>query len=82
MIRFRVNFPAIYQDCSDLDEISALFIFYLNMPLLEVHKLACRRGDRLLFQDLDFQLNEGELLLLEGRNGSGKTTLLKTLSLI
>ncbi len=47
---------------------------------LQAHHLACRRGDRLLFENLDFQINEGELLLIEGHNGCGKTTLLKTLA--
>ncbi len=47
--------------------------------LLEVKELACRRGDRLLFKDQSFSLQDGQLMLVEGRNGSGKTTLLKTL---
>lgn len=47
---------------------------------LSVENLACRRGERLLFEALSFELNAGELLLIEGRNGSGKTTLLRTLA--
>lgn len=47
---------------------------------LHTQQLACRQGDRLLFDSLDFEVNEGELLLIEGHNGSGKTTLLKTLA--
>lgn len=47
---------------------------------LQAHQLACRQGDRLLFEDLDFQIDTGELLLIEGHNGCGKTTLLKTLA--
>ncbi len=47
--------------------------------MLEVKGLAVERGDRLLFQDLAFELNDGELLHLHGRNGSGKTTLLRML---
>ena len=38
------------------------------------------RGDRCLFKELDFALNPGELLLLEGRNGSGKTSLLRAIA--
>ena len=38
------------------------------------------RGDRCLFKDLSFALNQGELLLLEGRNGSGKTSLLRAIA--
>ena len=42
-------------------------------------QLACERDDRLLFQDLDFELQPHQVLLVEGANGSGKTSLLKIL---
>jgi len=51
----------------------------LAPPMLAVAKLECRRGDRLLFSGLDFQIDAGTLLHVRGRNGSGKTTLLRTL---
>ena len=47
--------------------------------MLEVTRLECRRGDRLLFSGLDFGVDAGTLLHVRGRNGSGKTTLLRTL---
>jgi heme exporter protein A len=47
--------------------------------MLEVTQLECRRGDRLLFSGLDFEVGAGTLLHVRGRNGSGKTTLLRTL---
>jgi heme exporter protein A len=40
-------------------------------------QLACRRGDRTVFAGLDFELGEGELVVLRGANGSGKTSLLR-----
>jgi heme exporter protein A len=46
---------------------------------LEIDKLACIRGDRLLFQALSLQASEGELVRVEGINGSGKTSLLRIL---
>lgn len=46
---------------------------------LEVKQLQCIRGDRQLFSNLSFSLNESQLMMLEGRNGSGKTTLLRAL---
>ena len=48
--------------------------------MLKATGLASRRGDRLLFKDLDFELGAGEMLLLRGPNGSGKTTLLLVLA--
>ncbi len=38
------------------------------------------RGESCLFQGLDFALNSGELLLLEGQNGSGKTSLMRAIA--
>lgn len=46
---------------------------------LEAAKLECIRDDRTLFSGLDFKLESGQTLLLEGRNGSGKTSLLRIL---
>lgn len=47
--------------------------------LLQIHSLECQRGDRVLFSDLNFQLDAGQLLLVEGENGAGKTSLLRLL---
>jgi heme exporter protein A len=42
--------------------------------------LACRRGGRLLFRDLDLRLEPGRATWLRGTNGSGKTSLLRILA--
>ncbi|GBE08276.1 MAG TPA: cytochrome c biogenesis heme-transporting ATPase CcmA [Gammaproteobacteria bacterium] len=47
--------------------------------MLEVTNLECIRGDRTLFSGLEFSLESGELLHLQGHNGSGKTSLLRIL---
>ena len=47
--------------------------------MLEVVDLACERGERRLFTNLNFALQAGELLYVHGANGCGKTTLLRTL---
>lgn len=52
----------------------------LTKPLLEARDLFCERDERILFEDLDFSLQEGEILRVEGPNGSGKTTLLRILA--
>ena len=44
---------------------------------LEARALECIRDDRVLFSQLDFTVQAGEALILEGRNGSGKTSLLR-----
>jgi len=41
--------------------------------------LSCIRDDRVLFEELAFELVPGQVLLLEGKNGSGKTSLLRIL---
>ncbi len=47
--------------------------------MLEIVNLACSRGDRHLFSGLNFSLEKGSLLYVQGRNGSGKTTLLRAI---
>jgi heme exporter protein A len=47
--------------------------------MLEVNNLACMRGEHQLFSGLNFALQAGELLQIQGANGSGKTTLLRSL---
>lgn len=48
-------------------------------PLLNIVSIASVRDDRVLFSDLSFSLQPGQVLIIEGRNGSGKTTLLRML---
>lgn len=48
--------------------------------LLTVHDLACARGERTLFTGMNFELQQGELLLVQGGNGRGKTSLLRLLT--
>ncbi len=45
---------------------------------LRARDLACARGDRNLFEGVQFELSNGGLLRVAGANGSGKTTLLRT----
>jgi heme exporter protein A len=50
-----------------------------NAASLNAQALECIRDDRVLFTELSFELNNGDLLQIEGRNGSGKTSLLRIL---
>ena len=47
--------------------------------MLEVSNLACSRGDHRLFSGLNFQLDLGQIMQVQGVNGSGKTSLLRSL---
>lgn len=47
--------------------------------MLEVTELACLRGDRLLFADVNLRVGPGELVRIAGPNGVGKTSLLRLL---
>lgn len=47
---------------------------------LEVGRLAFQYSKRKIFEDISFEINQGEMLALLGPNGTGKTTLLKALS--
>ena len=47
---------------------------------IEAEKLACQRGDRMLFAGLSFQLEPGEALQVLGANGTGKSSLLRILA--
>ncbi|KIM87098.1 hypothetical protein PILCRDRAFT_815556 [Piloderma croceum F 1598] len=51
------------------------------VPLLEIRDLACLRDQGSpVFSDLNFIVNEGDIVVIQGKSGSGKTTLLKCLS--
>jgi heme exporter protein A len=47
---------------------------------LEGQNLAILRGDRLLFEGLNFTLEAGQAMSLVGRNGAGKTSLLRAIA--
>jgi heme exporter protein A len=46
-------------------------------PLLRFERVACRRGGRLLFDDLTLEVGPGEALQVVGPNGSGKSSLIR-----
>jgi len=47
---------------------------------LQARQLLCERDDRVLFEQLDVAVGNGDLLQLAGPNGAGKTTLLRLLA--
>ena len=52
----------------------------MQEPVLSVSDLACARGERLLFYNMNFAVQPGEILLVRGGNGRGKTSLLRLLT--
>lgn len=47
------------------------------MSKFKAENLECTRRDNILFKNLCFELNEGDLLQIDGVNGSGKSSLLQ-----
>ena len=47
------------------------------MPTLQLIDVACRRGDRVLFEGLHLLVGAGRMVWLRGSNGRGKTSLLR-----
>jgi heme exporter protein A len=47
--------------------------------MLSAHGIACVRGERRLFADLDLEICPGEWVHVRGENGTGKTSLLRIL---
>lgn len=50
--------------------------------MIEVKHLNKRFGNKVLFQDLSFTINDGEFFCFSGASGTGKTTMLNMLGLI
>jgi len=53
--------------------------FIANNVVLKADNIVGVRGDRLLFENVNFEMSQGSVLYLQGANGTGKTTLLRML---
>ena len=49
----------------------------MDKPLLAIEQAACRRGGRLLFEEISFILAAGGAAVVTGPNGVGKSSLLR-----
>jgi heme exporter protein A len=49
-------------------------------PSLEVRQLGAARGSAVLFREVGFRLDAGDVMTVQGPNGAGKTTLLRILA--
>ena len=50
-----------------------------EVSVLKAHNLKCVKGSTELFANIQFEVESGEALVVEGSNGSGKTSLLRIL---
>lgn len=48
--------------------------------MLKIEKLKVLFNEKVIFQNIDLELNSGDLLIVNGENGSGKTTFLKAIA--
>lgn len=51
-----------------------------HKTLLSATDLTCIREERILFDELSFDINSGDIVQVEGPNGAGKTSLLRILA--
>ena len=51
-----------------------------HSPLISAQQLTCIREDRILFEQLSFDIFAGDIVQIEGPNGAGKTSLLRILA--
>lgn len=51
-----------------------------SSALITAKQLTCIREDRILFEELSFTINAGDIVQVEGPNGAGKTSLLRILA--
>lgn len=49
-------------------------------PLVSASNLTCIREERILFDELSFNINAGDIVQIEGPNGAGKTSLLRIIA--
>ena len=52
------------------------------MSFFEIKNISCIRGNKLLFKNLNFKLNNKDLIVIKGPNGSGKTSCLEVIHLL
>jgi len=69
-----------YSEKQPLSKIRAMKELVLSTSNLAIGYRQKGRGDRVLQQELNLELNQGEITCLLGTNGSGKSTLIRTLA--
>lgn len=52
------------------------------MSLIEIRGLSKKFGNNIVLDDIDLDINEGEVVAIIGPSGTGKSTLLRCLNLL
>ena len=52
----------------------------MTSPVLQVERLAVRRGGRTIIEDIELEVSPGEIVGVVGKNGCGKSTLLSCIA--
>jgi len=79
LVFLRMNLPGYHNMAAAQPDLTSGPGSVRPVISLAVQGLACSRNDSVLFSGLEFVVNAGQMLMIEGANGSGKTSLLKTL---
>ena len=45
--------------------------------MILANNITCRRGNKIIFRNLNFKIEDGIATIISGKNGSGKTSLLR-----
>lgn len=53
---------------------------FMKSPLVEITKLSFNRGSRIIFNNVNLDIERGKITAIMGPSGTGKTTLLKLIS--
>ena len=48
--------------------------------MILANNITCKRGNRIIFRNLSFRIDDGIATIISGKNGSGKTSLLRILA--
>ena len=48
--------------------------------MILANNITCRRGNRIIFRNLNFRIDDGIATIISGKNGSGKTSLLRIIA--
>lgn len=54
-------------------------MIYKDKPIIEVNSLRKCYGEKVVLDDISFEIRKGEIVGLLGKNGAGKTTILKSI---